>query len=137
MTLKKTISIFRFNFFAALLIVGMFSCKKTGNTGCGISGGVISPNTYIFWIAQDFGCGSITVEVKESGGAVVMPYQDQISYTSATAPDCNNTNYGKYATFDLYQGKNYTYSASCSGKSWNGTIAVPCEQNQCKSVQLK
>lgn len=111
--------------------------KKNEDNGCGSYGGVVSPNTYLFWIAQDFNCGQITVEVKDPDGKIVTPFQSKISYTSGTAPECNSANYGKYATFDLYQGKTYTYKATCTGKTWTGTIMVPCEQGQCEKIQLQ
>lgn len=111
--------------------------KKNEAGGCGSYGGVVSPNTYLFWIDHDFSCGQITVEVKDSDGRIVTPFQNKISYTSPTIPECNNTNYGKFATFDLYQGKTYTYQATCTGKMWTGTIVVPCEQGQCKNIQLQ
>ena len=126
--------------FACLFLLPfLIACKKKNdnNNPCGSYGGVVSSNTCLFWIDHDFACGSITVEVKDAEGKIVPAYQDKISYTAASTPTCNNVNYGKYATFDLYQGKNYTYKASCSGKSWTGTISVPCEQNQCKSVLLQ
>ena len=117
----------------------LLGCKKQhddGNT-FGSYGGVVSPNTYLFWIAQDFNCGHVTVEVKDKDGKAITPFQNKISYTAHAAPECSNLNYGKYATFDLYQGKTYTYKATCTGKTWTGTITVPCEQGQCKNIQLQ
>lgn len=113
------------------------ACKKNDDGGCGIAGGVVLPNTYIFWIDHDFSCGQVTVEVKDADGKAITPINGVISYIAATAPACNHDSYLKYATFDLYQGKNYTYKASCSSKTWTGTISVPCEQNQCKNIQLQ
>src|SRR5688572_15855886 len=119
------------NLFVSVLFIGLVAlsaCKKEDDNAdpCGSYGGVVEPNTYLFWIDEDFACGQITVEVRDSDGKIVAAYQDKISYTSATAPACNNANYGKYATFDLYQGKTYTYKATCTGKTWTGTIVVPC-----------
>jgi hypothetical protein len=124
---------------AGLLCFSILSaCKKKTDEGCGISGGIIIPNTYLFWIDHDHSCGQITVEVKDAAGTIITPYSGMISYTAASAPACNSTSYSKYATFDLYQGKNYTYKAVCSGKSWTGTISVPCnEQGQCKNILLQ
>ena len=114
------------------------ACKKKDDGGnCGSYGGVVASNTYLFWIVHDFSCGRITVEVRDADGKVITPYQGIISYTASSAPECSNVNYGKYATFDLYQGKKYTYKASCTGKTWTGTIVVPCEQNQCENIQLQ
>ena len=124
--------------FYVLCALSLSACKKKDDGGtCGSYGGVVASNTYLFWIDHDFSCGSITVEVKDANGKIVTPYQGVISYTSATPPGCSNTNYGKYATFDLYMGKTYTYKATCTGKTWTGTINVPCEQNQCKNIQLQ
>lgn len=129
---------FKLNCLAILIAFGIAACKKNDNSNtCGSYGGVVSPNTYLFWIDHDFACGSITVEVKDADGKIVSAYQNKISYTATSAPACNNVNYGKYATFDLYQGKNYTYKATCTGKTWTGTISVPCEQNQCKNILLQ
>ncbi|OQP60361.1 hypothetical protein A3860_33825 [Niastella vici] len=125
---------------AILCAISILSaCKKKDDGGnpCGSYSGVVPPNTYIFWIDHDFSCGSITVEVKDASGKIVGPYQAVISYTSPTPPQCNNVNYGRFATFDLYMGKTYTYKATCSGKTWTGTITVPCEQSQCKNIQLQ
>ena len=113
------------------------ACKKNDDGGCGIQGGVVIPNTYLFYIDHDHSCGQVTVEVKDADGRVITPYNGVISYIAATPPACNSTSYSKYATFDLYQGKNYTYKASCSGKSWSGKITVPCEQGQCKTILLQ
>jgi len=126
------VSFFTFCFFL------LSSCKKKDDGGnCGSYGGVVASNTYLFWIDHDFSCGQITVEVKDADGKVVTPFQAKISYTAASAPECSNVNYGKYATFDLYMGKTYTYRATCTGKTWTGTIIVPCEQSQCKNIQLQ
>ena len=114
------------------------TCKKKEDEGCGLSGGVVIPNTYLFWIDHDHSCGQVTVEVKDATGTIITPYNGVISYIAATAPACNSISYSKYATFDLYQDKNYTYKASCRGKAWNGTISVPCdEQGQCKNILLQ
>jgi hypothetical protein len=124
--------------FFMLATLSLSACqKKADDPPCGSYGGVVSPNVYLFWIAQDFSCGQITVEIRDSDGKIVTPFQSKISYTSGGAPECNSANYGKYATFDLYQGKTYTYKATCLGKTWTGKIDVPCEQGQCKNIQLQ
>jgi hypothetical protein len=119
-------------------VLSFSACQKSNNKNdCDLGGGIVSPNTYLFWVDHDFGGGAITVEVKDDQGKVVPPYQNTTSYIAVSAPACNNTNYNKYATFDLYPGKTYKYHAVCSGKTWDGTIGVPCEQNQCKNIQLQ
>jgi hypothetical protein len=126
--------------FLSCFVLLVLSCKKNDKDNsdpCDSYGGVVRPNTYLFWIAKDFSCGYITVEVKDTDGKIVTPYQAVISHASPVPPECNNESYTRYATFDLYQGKKYTYKATCSGKSWSGSIQVPCEQNQCKTVQLQ
>jgi hypothetical protein len=125
--------------FFILCVLSLSACKKndTGGNPCGTNGGITQPNTYLFYIDHDFSCGQVNVEVKDADGKTVTPYNGVISYTSPTPPSCNNTSYGRFATFDLYQGKNYTYKASCSGKTWAGTITVPCEQGQCKTILLQ
>ncbi|OQP49073.1 hypothetical protein [Niastella populi] len=126
-----------FYLFALLLV--SYSCQKgkdTENT-CGSLGGVVSPNRYLFWINYNPACGYIAVEVKDADGKIITPFQGKVMQSSSVPPECSNTNYGKYATFDLYQGKTYTYKATCTGKSWIGTFTVSCEQNQCKNIQLQ
>jgi hypothetical protein len=127
-------------FLSCFALLFTSSCKKKDDDNknpCGSYGGVVRPNTYLFWIDQDYSCGYITVEVKDSDGNIVAPYQAVISHASPVPPECNNESYARYATFDLYMGKTYTYKATCSGKSWSGSIQVPCEQNQCKTIQLQ
>lgn len=123
-------------YLVALLLA---ACQKTDDNKnpCGSLGGVVSPNRYLFWINYNPACGYITVEVRDSDNKIVTPFQGEIFQSSSMLPGCSNTNYGKFATFDLYQGKTYTYKASCIGKTWTGTFTVPCEQNQCKSIQLE
>lgn len=125
---------------ASTLLLGFFfsllCCKKQQDDDC-INSGVIRPNKYLFWVMKDFGGGEIAVEVKDSEGKIVTPYQNKIKYTSSVAPECTNENYSKFATFNLNQGQNYTYKASCAGKNWKGAIHVACEQNQCRDIELQ
>lgn len=127
---------FAIAFLFTLCIANVLSCKKEDDGGCGSYGGIVMPNVYMFWVAQDFG-GQVTVEVKDSNGKIVSGINDKIIQTTSQAPECSNTNYYRFASFELYQGQGYTYKARCSGKSWSGTIQVPCEQKQCKNIQLQ
>lgn len=75
-----------------------------------------------FWINQDFGCGTITVNI---GGysAVITSY-----YGNVTTCDVNGC-----ANFTLPAG-NYNFTASCTGKNWAGTVTVT--PNGCFKMQL-
>jgi hypothetical protein len=76
----------------------------------------------MFWLASDLGCGNITV-ICNGVSKVIMGY-----YTTAPTCGANNT-----ATFSLDTGT-YSYSASCSGKVWNGSITVT--NGECSKMQL-
>lgn len=76
----------------------------------------------MFWIASDLGCGNITV--------VCNGISRVISTIYAISPPCGTSG---TATFDLSPGT-YSYSASCSGKTWNGTITITT--GGCSKVQL-
>jgi len=78
-----------------------------------------------FWINQDFGCGNITVNLNGNGSSVITGY-------FGSAPDCSNTSGGGNFS-DLSPG-NYSFSASCSGKTWSGTATI--QENGCLQYLL-
>lgn len=80
------------------------------------------PTQAMFWVANDFGCGPVTVQCNGVTKTIT-------SY-SPNQPPCgaNGT-----VTFDL-QGGSYPFSAHCSSKSWNGTIKV--QDGKCNAFQL-
>lgn len=113
------------------------SCKKA-ETDCGSYGGITTPHYYIFWINQDFGCGNITVTMKDANGNDYNSADRTIKVFDAVAPDCSTRMIAAtHAVYGLAIGKNYTYKATCSGKVWEGSIRADCEQGGCTPIQLK
>ena len=91
-----------------------FPCGGGGNNGGGNNGGGnSSTGNVMFWTSSDLGCGNISVSVANSSG-IISQY-----YTSGS-PDCGA---GGCATFTLAPG-NYSFTASCDGNSWNGSVTV-------------
>lgn len=86
------------------------------------SGGGSTTGQGMFWVATDLGCGNITV--------VCNGISRTISTVYATSPPCGTSG---TATFDLSPGT-YSYSASCSGKTWSGTITITA--GGCNKIQL-
>ncbi len=77
----------------------------------------------MFWIASNFGCGNITVTI---GGISKLI----TGFYNTTIPDCNASS---AATFNLTPGT-YTYTASCTGLNWSGSITITA--NGCTKIQL-
>lgn len=114
-----------FYLFTSLWFTG---CEKqtdtTTNSGTGNGGGSGSDGTgnAMFWIAADLGCGPITVLVNGQSKTITSFY--------GTSPACGTSG---CANFTLAPGT-YTYSASCSGKTWSNTITVTA--GGCSKMQL-
>lgn len=87
-----------------------------------LTGGTSTTGQGMLWIASDLGCGNITV--------VCNGINRTISNFYATSPTCGASG---CATFDLSPGS-YTYSASCTGKTWSGTITITA--GGCSAVRL-
>jgi hypothetical protein len=121
----------------AVLLMSVLACNKNGEGACDIGSGITIPNTYFFWIAQDFGCGPITVRVTDNDGYEVSSFYTVIRRWDASAPQCYNANLPDRAAFSLDGGKTYRYRATCSGKTWEKTFTVPCEQDKCYNIQLQ
>lgn len=120
--MKQKVYILAFLTIELLIIVG---CTKDagdeGDNGGGGSGA--TTGQAIFWIQSDFGCGNITVTC---GGL-----NRQITgYYSSGTPDCAGS-WG--AKFTLDPGT-YNFSASCTGKTWSGTITITA--GNCSVIQL-
>ncbi len=81
----------------------------------------------IFWINQDYGCGPISVSINGVGSTTISGY-----FPSGGAPDCSNTNAGGNIN-NIPEGT-YSFSASCTGYSWDGTLTVT--SNGCFRQQL-
>lgn len=99
------------------------SCSTMQLAGSGGGGGSTTGEA-TFWVESDLGCGSITVNVSGYGSKTIT------SYFSSGTPDCGSSG---TATYNLPSGT-YSYSASCSGKTWEGTIEVG--SNTCSRMQL-
>lgn len=94
-------------------------CSKIQLTS---SGGGSTTGQGMFWIATDQGCGNITVVCNGITRTITSVY--------GSAPSCGASG---VATFDLSPGT-YSYSASCSGKTWSGTITITA--GGCSKIQL-
>lgn len=95
--------------------------EPTGGGG----GGGNDTGDVIFWINRDFGCGPISVSVSGVGSSTISGFFN-------SAPDCSNTSAG--GNFNNLQPGNYSFTASCNGIDWNGTLNVT--QNSCLRFQL-
>ncbi len=96
---------------AEIISFSQMSCEGSGN------------GKVTFWIAQDFACGSITVNLNGQTRIINQYYSSGI--TSCDMSGCAN--------FELPPGT-YTYSAYCSNQTWNGNVTVT--QNGCLLFQL-
>jgi hypothetical protein len=97
--------------------------------GSSTGGGFFANNTVTFWIASDLGCGNITVNCNGTSRTIT-------SYYSSGAPACDAAG---TATFVLPTSQDsYSYTASCSGLTWKGTVTVSpfTSSNPCIKIQL-
>jgi hypothetical protein len=107
------------------IIITAGGCSKmqlTSNGGTSGTGGSLGQGT--FWAASDLGCGNINVVC--NGQTKIIS-----NYYSSGVPSCGTSG---SATFDLPAG-NYSYTASCSNKTWGGTITIIA--GGCFKLQLK
>jgi hypothetical protein len=91
-------------------VSGSWSGQCVPLNGGGGGGGSGTGNV-MFWIQSDLGCGAITVTLNGQSGSIV-------NYYSSGAPSCGATG---CANFSLPAGT-YSFSASCSSYTWNGTV---------------
>lgn len=98
-----------------------------GSGGSGGSGGGPTPGDVKFWTSQDFGCGNITVNVSGAGSSSISGFFD------SGAPDCNNSSAG--GNFNDLAPGNYSFTASCTDRNWNGTITI--EEGRCLIFELR
>jgi len=94
-----------------------------GNNGNN-SGGGDGPGDAIFWINDDYGCGPVSVSLNGVGTSPITSF-----FTST--PNCG-TNGG--AVFSNLSPGNYSYTASCSGLTWSGSISI--NSNSCTTQLL-
>lgn len=90
--------------------------------GTGGSGGTTTGSA-TFWVSSNFNCGSITVSLTGQSKTIS-------SYYSSSSPGCGASG---CANFTLSAGS-YSFSASCSGHNWQGTITVT--SGGCSKMQL-
>lgn len=83
-----------------------FPCDGGGSGGS-------TTGKVMFWVSSDLGCGPISVSLNGSSGTIT-------SYYSNNSPDCGGNG---CANFTLPPG-NYSYSASCSNGTWNGSVLI-------------
>ena len=87
-----------------------------------IGGSGTTTGSAMFWVASDLGCGPITVQCNSVSKTITGFY--------GSSPACGVTN---SANFTFSPGT-YSFSASCSGKTWSGNITVT--SNECSKLQL-
>ena len=86
--------------------------------------GAVATGSIAFYSKVDFGCGNVTVTINGHGSQVVTGYY-YLGY-----PTCGDT---YTATFRNMPPGVYTYSASCNGRRWSGTVT---RTGSCHTVQL-
>ena len=101
---------------------GCSRIQLTNAGGGGGGGGGTTTGQGMFWIASDLGCGNITVVCNGISRTITGFY--------SSLPACGASG---SATFSLSPGT-YSYTASCTGKTWNGTITITV--GGCSTVQL-
>ncbi|WP_432413009.1 hypothetical protein [Rasiella sp. SM2506] len=97
-----------------------------GTGGGGTGGGDPIPGKVKFWRQTDLGCGIITVNLSGEGSASIS------GYFSNGPGDCGNYTWG--GNFDDLAPGTYSFTASCSGASWSGTVGI--DENRCTLFQL-
>ncbi len=96
-----------------------------GGTGGGTGGGGSGKGDVKFWTNQDYGCGPVTVNLSGVGTSTITGYY-------GSAPNCTPDGYGGNFN-DLPEGT-YSYTASCQGYNWDGTITIT--EDSCLRFQL-
>lgn len=95
------------------------TCLDGGGNG---GGGNATTGNATFWVQTDLGCGNITVVLNGTSGVISNYYSSN--------PSCNASG---SANFELPAGT-YSYSASCTNLTWNGTITIT--NGGCSTMQL-
>jgi len=123
-----------------LFFITLFAgCKKDKDEDEGLCpdrsyGGVGGNHNYVFWVAKDYGCGQITVEVTDQDGNTWTAQKKITGFYANFPPDCNNPTNCAVGSAPI--GWKYTYRAYCSGKEWKGTLPVECNSG-CSLIELK
>ncbi|HET8886076.1 MAG TPA: hypothetical protein VFM70_06960 [Salinimicrobium sp.] len=98
-------------------------CTSSGDGNGDGNGNGDGDGNLMFWTQSDLGCGMISVEISNYSGTIS-------SYYSGGAPSCGASG---SANFTLPEG-NYSFSASCSGYTWNGSVSV--SSGGCSKMEL-
>jgi hypothetical protein len=99
-----------------------FPCDGGGNGGGGGGGGNGDGNI-MFWVQSDLGCGAISVTLTGQGSGSISSFY-------GSAPSCGASG---CANFSVPAGS-YSFTASCSERTWDGTVTVSADQ--CYKMQL-
>ncbi|MEZ4859311.1 MAG: hypothetical protein R2781_10925 [Flavobacteriaceae bacterium] len=96
-------------------------CSDAGGNGGGNGGGGNGNDagSLIFYVNEDLGCGPINVTLSNVGSNTITGYY-------GTAPDCGAS---AGANFSNLSPGTYSYTATCQGIDWNGTVTI--EANSC------
>ncbi|QEC79333.1 hypothetical protein [Mucilaginibacter ginsenosidivorax] len=124
------------------ITVLIISCKKDKQkSGCTVQGGGINQEpqaVVMFYLMTDSHCGPITFNkiVNQKTGSDYYPnFSGKIDRFYDVAPACGTNNAGTVVV-SVEQGYSYTYTLSCTGKTYTGTVTVNCGET-CKAVELK
>lgn len=82
-----------------------------------------------FWIRQNMNCGNINVTLNGQTKTI-----DGVYYYPEGVLQSYGCNLQGSANFETHTGT-YAYTATCSGKSWNGIVTL--RQNDCSQIELK
>ena len=88
-----------------------------GNNGGGDNGGGSDTGNAIFWVNADYNCGPVTVNLSGNGTESIN------SYFNST-PSCGTSGAANFSNLDP---GTYSYTASCSDTTWNGTINISAD----------
>jgi len=84
----------------------------------------ITHGTISFWVAEDFGCGNISVTISGYGTETIFMYH-------SGEPPCGRAGTATFGNLPL---GNYSYTALCGGgRSWSGSVYL---DGSCKLVRL-
>lgn len=89
-------------------------------SGGGTGGG---DGTIMFWVQSDPGCGPISVTLNGQGSNSITGFY-------STSPDCGAVSAANFSV----PGGTYSFTASCTERTWDGTVTV--EDDQCFKMRL-
>ena len=87
--------------------------------------GVPASGSIAFWSSRDFGCGYITITITGQGSKTLS------TFYVVGSPTCGSSG---AATFSDLPVGTYSYSASCSGRKWSGTVT---RNESCHLIKLE